>query len=679
MRQLFFFLVVVLLPPAVVCVAQDVSPLKHEHIWLPMTGVTAAQMDDAVAAGYTAMMCKLHPPLINNQRVIDFTAHAAMINQATERGLKLVVAILGWVGLGDGRFWDTREDGSKIENQLDPFWPEAMEQVEWYYTAVMEHYAQFPQVIAFIPTWGIYGEAGFTEQSAGRSLHALARFNEWRERQGLPVLETLPTLQSAPDTEWNRFVRFRYLYLERQFDAMVKRLKAHAGGRPVGMWQELYPVIGYLWTMVEVPSADFALYESCFPFQTLHHPEKALAETMGFRYRCHSAAAYREYYLPLLARKRGEGQRFLGCQLSNDYVRNYGWTEEYAAQIGFDRYEDEFGPWLRKLHEEPLEAPERDVLLVFPTYAAAALSPRISHAADTMLIDALLRSYGCQMTRCGSPRLDKLSVEDLNRYRLVIVPCAEFVLRETLERLARCRAAVLFTGAFGRALDAEQFPFDATREVDGTVLRYVGQRPAAGVVVEATGELVRGLDALLAEQPVTLEAGEGFSYEPLPEEASVYLSCGELPLLSVRRGGRWVFLHGQVFAGAAYNPNRKPPDLGGSLDPSANEADMWGPYDSAHPQNAFSRALLRNLLDFAKVRYRVPNPLPLGLAPYLGDHLEQASISANIAYNNCGEPRELVVRTPYAPIGFPCRHDGNGYLTTLVLPPFSYIALQPGR
>jgi hypothetical protein len=357
------------------CLAQDVSPLKKYHVWLPMTGVNDQQMMDARAAGYDTIMLKIHPSVRGEDlKEIDFTAMDKQVDQAASKGFKLLLPILGWVGLGDGKFWDTEENGDKIKNQLDPFWPEAMEQVEWYYGKVVEHYKKNPDVVAFAPTWGIYGEAGFTSQSGGRSTYALARFNEWRLKRGLPKLDKLPDKKSGPNTDYNLFIWFRYLYVEQQFDAMITRLKKTAGTLPVGMWQELYPVVGYLWNMVEVPSADFALYESCFPFQTNHHPEKSLCETMGFRYRCKSPEDYRHYYLPLLARKRGDGQRFMGCQLTNDYAVNYGWTIEEAEKAQFDRFEDEFGPHLKKLLDEPLESPKRDVLLVFPTYTAAALN-----------------------------------------------------------------------------------------------------------------------------------------------------------------------------------------------------------------------------------------------------------------------------------------------------------------
>lgn len=659
--------------------AQDLSPLRDYHVWLPMTGMTDDQIDDARAAGYDTAMLKIHPPLVGNARGIDFTSMDERVDRVTARGLNIILAILGWVGLGDGQFWDTDENGNKIPNRLDPFWPEAMEEIESYFASVIDHYQSNPRVVAFAPTWGIYGEAGFTSFAAGRSQHALARFNEWRAKQGLAALDALPTRKPGPNTEFNRFIRFRYLYLEQRFDAMIRRLKQRAGAIPVGMWQEMYPVVGYLWNMVEVPAADFALYESCFPYQTNHHPEKSLGETMGFRYRCSSAHDYRDYYLPLLARKRGEGGRFMGCQLSNDYaVKNYGWTAEKAEQVQFDRWEDEFAPYLKRLLDAPLESPKRDVLLVFPTYAAAALSDHPSHACDAFLIDVLLRMHGCQMVRYGSPRLDGLSVAEMNRFRLIVIPDAAYLTRETYDRLKRTKATVLMTGCFARSLDGELVAFGQEREVDGTTLRYF-ERPPAEVSVAAEHALTRNLREVLPGRPVRLAADEAFRYQTAAGDVRVLLRCGEDPLLSTRDGGRMIFIHGHVFAAVCHNPDRKPPDLSGSADVSANEVDMWGPYDSSHPQNTFARALMKNILDHAGVDYRVREPKPRTFCTYLGDHLEPASISANIVYNNTDRPQTLTVRTRFRPRGYTSDRLQGRYETQITVAPFSYLALRPPR
>lgn len=658
-------------------VAQDRSPLRDYHVWLPMTGVTPDQMDDAVAAGYTAVMFKVHPTLSPDGNTVAADPHAELIKQARRRGLKLVLAILGWQGLDRNQFWDTEEDGRKLPGQLDPFWPEAMQAYERYLAAVIDHYAADSDVVAFAPTWGIYGEAGFTSFTAGRSPHALARFNEWLAAQNLPRLDRLPNKNSGPNTDFNRFVRFRYLYMQEQFDGVIRRLKTRAGGRPVGTWQEMYPVIGYLWTMVRVPSADFSLYESCFPFQSNHDPQRTLAEAMSFRYRCSSADEFANYILPLLARKRGEGQRFMGCQLTNDYAaRQYGWGEEKAKAVRFDRWEDELGPKLQQLMKSPLESPERDVLLVFPTYAAAALTDHPRHSVEVMSIDVWLRQSGCQMSRIGSPRLDELSLEEMNAFRLIIVPAAAYIMPRTLERLNKTSATVLFTGCFGQSLNGEYVPFGQVRRVNGLQLRY-DQRSAGPVSISTNHALTRGLDEVLARVPVSLPDGESFAFQDSVKQLTVLLSCGGEPLLSAVREGRTLFAHGQFFADVCFDANRKPPaNTTGSKDASANEIDMWGPYSSSHPQQEFASAVMRNLLDHARVQYRLVEPQPRVCAPYLGDHLEAAGISANIAYNNTAEPRELQLRLPYAPAGLACEKAGKEYRVRLTLPAFSYVALK---
>jgi len=548
-----------------------------------------------------------------------------------------------------------------------------MDRLEWYYAQVINRYASNPRVVAFAPTWGIYGEAGFTSFSAGRSPHALARFNEWLDSQGLPPVEAIPTRKGGPNTDYNRFIRFRYLYVEEQFNAMIHRLKPLAAGRPVGMWQELYPVIGYLYNMVEVPSADFALYESCLPFQTSHHPGKTLAETMGFRYRCKSAGQYRDYYLPLLARKRGEGQRFMGCQLSNDYaVRNYRWTAAQVEELGFDHWEDEFSPQLKKLLDAPLESPDRDVLLVFPTYAAAALSDGPVHSVDAMTIDVLLRMHGCQIVRIGSPRFDKLTVAEMNRFKLILIPCAAYLVPQTYERLKQIRATVVFSGCFAQSWDAVHTPFGQTRELDGMTLRY-HSRPAGRVKFMSDHPLTGNLKNLSAPLP----QDECFSFESAARDVKRLARCGPHSIMSVARQERFIFIHGHLFADLAYDANRKPPaNLSGSADGSANEIDMWGPYSATSPHNAAGEILMKNILDYAGVDYRVLKPRTRGLVPYLGDHMEQASISANIVYNNTAERQILTIRLPYEAKGHQARRIGTRYEADIAVPAFSYLALE---
>ncbi len=662
---------------AVACrsaLAQDMSPLKGRLVWLPMTGYSEADLDDARAAGYDTAMLKITPPM-NAAGEVDFATPDAFVKQASQRGLKVVFAILGWAALGQD-FWDTETGGKKLMGRLDPFWPEAMERVETYFHAVMQHYAGNTDVIAFAPTWGIYGEAGFVSFEAGRSENALVRFNEWRKQEGLTPVEKLPDLAAGLNTEYNRFVRFRYIYLEQAFSGMLRRLKGTAGGKPVGMWQEMYPLMGYLWTMTEQSEADFALGEASFPFQTLHRTESSLTETMGFRYRCGDWRGYAKYALPILARKRGGGQGFMGCQLTNDYaVNSFGWTQEHAERVEFNRWEDHFAPTLKKLLDEPLEPAEWDVLFVCPTYAAAALPMQPRNSVDAILLDVHLRMFGCQMRRIGSLRLDQLSVAEMDAYRLIVIPDAAYLLSDTLDRLARTKAAVLFTGAFGQALDADQAQAGSTRTVDGAALRY-GEHPEGDVSVACESALTRGVSDLLEKLPVQLSGDEGFDYADA-RQAAVQMRCGNRTLVSTRRGGRFIFFHGHPLAAACFNPERKPPrNMSGSADSSANETDLFGPYDSAHPQNAFGMALIRNVLDSAGVHYRVPEPKPRTVTRYLGDHMEQASINANIVYNNTGRSQTVYVRTPWKPEGYPGRCDGQGYRTRVTVAPYGYIALS---
>ncbi len=660
--------------------AQDLSPLRDHHVWLPMTGFTAAQVDEALAAGYDTMLAKLSPPLAGDGQSLAPEPPAPALARANQRGMKLIIAILGWRGLSPEKFCDVEEDGTKLPGRLDPFDPQAVQQYERYCGLVIEHYASRPDVVAFAPTWGIYGEAGFTSWNAGRSPHALARFNAWLIAQRLPAVDRLPDRRSGPNTAFNRFVRFRYLYLEQQFDAIVRRLKARANGRPVGTWQELYPVVGYLWTMVRVPSADFALYESCFPFQTSHDPQRTLAEAMGFRYRCASAEQFRDYELPLLARKRGEGQRFMGCQLTNDYaVRQYAWSPEKAAQARFDAWEDEFARPLRKLLSEPLESPHRDVLLVFPTYAAATLTDRPCHGIDAMLIDVTLRQFGCQMVRIASPGLDRLTVAQMNAYKLIVVPAAAYLLAETLDHLEQTTATVLFTGCFGQALDGEYQPFGGARRIAHQRLRYE-LRPPETLSITRDDELTAGLAERIRSAPVQLPEDESFAFDQAGASVRTLLSCGAAPVMSCSHDRRTIFIHGALFAGLCYDPQRKPAtNVSGSKDASANEVDTWGPYSSSDPDNAVGLQLMRSILDRAGVDYRVVDPEPRGCVPYLGDNMEVAGMSANLVYNNTARERTLTVRLPYAPLDIPSRQQAGRYLARVTVPAFSYVALQPAQ
>jgi len=86
-------------------------------------------------------------------------------------------------------------------------------------------------------------------------------------------------------------------------------------------------------------------------------------------------------------------------------------------------------------------------------------------------------------------------------------------------------------------------------------------------------------------------------------------------------------------------------------------------------------SLLKSILDQAEVDYRVTDPKPRFLAPYLGDHMEVASMSANIVYNDSGEEQTLMIRTPWKPEGYESRKVNDRFETEVSVPAFSYIAL----
>jgi hypothetical protein len=304
--------------------------------------------------------------------------------------------------------------------------------------------------------------------------------------------------------------------------------------------------------------------------------------------------------------------------------------------------------------------------------------------------------YGVQLVRYGSPRLDKMSLRDMDRFRLIVVPDSAYILRSTYEKLKKTRSKVLLTGCFGQALDGEQVPLGGSREIDGSRVSFI-ERPAGQVSVCAEHPVTKGLTDILKRLPVTLDKDESFRFDSAPPDSHALLNCGDQPLLTM--SGPWplppdprppasapqaptpnsqplLFLHGHLFASACWNPKRVPPDLGGSKDPSANEVDMWGPYDSAHPQNEFTTALMKNILDWAEVDYRVPNPKPRTVCPYLGDQMEQASISANMVYNNTAQPQTITVRVPFGPKGLTSRKVGERYETAVSVPGFGYVVLS---
>jgi hypothetical protein len=283
------------------------------------------------------------------------------------------------------------------------------------------------------------------------------------------------------------------------------------------------------------------------------------------------------------------------------------------------------------------------------------------------------------MTRIGSPRLDELTVEEMNAYQLIVVPAAAYLIPATCERLHRTTATVVFTGCFGQSYNAEYVPLGTSRSIAGRGVRYWLRAPGR-LHVTSEHALTRGLQEFLQDSPVNLPEGECFAFSDADPKIVTLMACNEAPVLSIAREGRTLFLHGQFFADLCHDPARKPPaNMAGSADASANEIDLWGPYNSSHPQQAFGLALMRRVLDHAGVEYRILDPRPRTCTPFLGDHLEQAGISANIAYNNTPQPQKLTLRLPYAPNGYESRRSGHAFLTQVEVPGYSYVALQPAK
>ena len=55
----------------------------------------------------------------------------------------------------------------------------------------------------------------------------------------------------------------------------------------------------------------------------------------------------------------------------------------------------------------------------------------------------------------------------------------------------------------------------------------------------------------------------------------------------------------------------------------------------------------------------MPNPPPRTCVRFLGDHMEQVSVSANLVYNNTAETQTATVRLPYAPTGYEASEHGR--------------------
>ena len=272
---------------------------------------------------------------------------------------------------------------------------------------------------------------------------------------------------------------FRYLYLERVFTEMIDRLKPRAGrpagrdvagtlsggGLSVGPWSRCRPPISHCTNPV-------------LPTRTVHHPERCLAETMGMRYRCKSADDYRKYYLPLLARKRGEGQRFHGlpvvqrlCEPLRLVSRTGPATRNSIAGRTSSRRIS------RSCWPEPLETPTRDVLLVF----FPSTRPPPSRMIRDRTVD--YEAVGCSAANVWLPDVPVWPAAGGQAFGGPdgSVPAhrgagpSSYLTGDTVERLKATRATVRVSRvASARRSMGRQVPSGATRAVGGLTLHLRG-------------------------------------------------------------------------------------------------------------------------------------------------------------------------------------------------------------
>ncbi len=249
------------------------------------------------------------------------------------------MAILGWVALPREEFWDTRENGEKIPGRLDPFWPEAMDRVEWYYRECFRRYRDRANVVAFVPTWGIYGEAGFTSFDAGRSGHARA-LQRMRQKRDLPLLRAHPTRSGGLNTDTNLCILFP-LSMCSGVHGTRRQAEAESGGRPVGMWQELYPVMvisGTWWkSRCGLRSRTSRLHRPDQP-----HPAQHTAETMASATGC-SLRSSTATTISRCLREAGRGAALHGMPAHERLPVQTTRVEERARRVEFDAGRTAFG------------------------------------------------------------------------------------------------------------------------------------------------------------------------------------------------------------------------------------------------------------------------------------------------------------------------------------------------
>ncbi|MBI5091020.1 MAG: hypothetical protein HZB26_01085 [Candidatus Hydrogenedentes bacterium] len=649
----------------------ECRPFRSRMLWMPMTGYTDTQLDDAASAGYDTLFTKVAPPYAGPGVPLDFTEADGLIKKAQARGMKAVVGWLLWVGLPPGQFGLARADGSQIANQIDPCCDAAMAQVKAYAEQLLDHYMGCRDIIALTPTWGIYGEAGYTEFNSGYSLYALEKFNRWLVARGEAQVAKLPDASDA--YHWLLWHRFRFEYLPQvwgEFNGHLKRLEPN--GVKIGAWQEIYNGHMYDLALSEAPGADFAINEMCFPWGMTYDQPKAIGETMGIRYKCNAYTDYKDYYLPLIARKWAEGQQAIGCQLSNSYAEeNYAWQSGTAARLEFDRWEDQFAPVIRRVRDTVVIDESADVAYVQMTYPAAIYPDAGNTVTDINLYEIVLRMYGVAYDRIPITRLSRLRAADLAKYKLIVFPGAWYLDDAMWLKLKASGANVLVTGGAMQAGDGGIIADGGVRSLDGLNLEY--GKTAGGDPEIAPGcpeSFSRDIAEFLRQTPVALPADIGISNLA---NAETLLSLGGRPWLA--RSGAFHFISNRMLYACAYDPQRVIPKLSGSKDPSANEGDPWGLASSASPANRLGELILRNVVESSGATIRISDPLPRMSSPYLGDHVERINVTGNIAVNLDKEAHTVSIVCARPVTNFPCAADGTRWKAQVTIPAYDFVAL----
>jgi hypothetical protein len=154
---------------------------------------------------------------------------------------------------------------------IDVFDPAQRRKFYDYLERCAARYGENPDVIGFCILWGYQGETGFYNgdfltdfsligsECAGYSPHALTEYNNWRDKHGLPPLDSLP--QPRTDRQSDDYVdwmRFRDWYVAEIFQrSAVDAMKAETD-RPIGL-QAYLPASpeNYARNWCFTPNADF--------------------------------------------------------------------------------------------------------------------------------------------------------------------------------------------------------------------------------------------------------------------------------------------------------------------------------------------------------------------------------------------------------------------------------------